>query len=90
MVITRYLRYAFLGLLAAFAVPFASALERPMSYLTSAVEDMQSPAMVRHQLTLAKWRSEHGVGAGLSTAGMRSESNHFVLSAILPAVVLTT
>lgn len=87
MRITRYLRYAFLGMLAAFAVPFASAVERPMSYLTAALGELQAPAMVRHRLTLAEWRSDHGVGAGLSTGGLRAESNHFVMSTIRPAAV---
>lgn len=88
MVITRYLRYAILGLLAAFVVPFASALERPAAYLASGWENLQAPAMVRHQLTLAQWQMGSGVGPGLSTGGMRSESNHFVLATILPELVV--
>ena len=90
MRITRYLRYAFLGVLALFGSQFASAVERPVAYLAHGWGNLQAPAMVRHQLTLAQWRSGSGVGEGLSTGGMRAESNHFVMSTVLPPVVLTT
>lgn len=90
MRIPRFLTYAFLAACALFGSQFASAIERPVSYLVRVLDDLQAPAMVRHQLTLVQWRTESGVGEGLHTGGLRSESNHFVMSTVLPAVVLTT
>ena len=86
----RRVTYALLAAFALFGSQFASAIERPVSYLVAVLDDLQAPAMARHELTLAQWRSEHGTGAGLSTSGLRAESNHFVMSTVLPPLVLTT
>lgn len=86
----RFLTYLVLSVCALFATPFTFAAERPVSYLVAVLDDLQAPAMVRHQLTLAQWRTDSGTGAGLTTGGLRSESNHFVMSTVLPAVVLTS
>lgn len=83
---SRYLTCAFLGAMAL----FATAVERHVSYVIATLEDFPAPQMVRHQLTLAQWRTESGVGEGLSTGGLRAESNHFVQHSVRPAGILAT
>ena len=86
----RFASYVALALCACFGSSFASAMERPISYLVSTFEsvgEMHSSAMARMELTLASWRTGSEAGSDSLKSNMRSESNHFVMVSAVPAGV---
>lgn len=90
MMCKRFFSYVALALCACFGSSFASAMERPISYLASAfdsVGEMHSSAMARMELTLASWRTGSETGSDALKSNMRSESNHFVMVSAAPAGV---
>lgn len=90
MVFRRFSSYVALALCFCFGSSFASAWERPMTYLVSAfdsVGEMHSSAMARMELTLASWRTGVGAGDQAQKSNMRAESNHFVMVSAVPTGV---
>ena len=78
MRVSRYLRYAVLGLLASLALPYAHAIERPVSYAYTALGEFLGAAWARHEATLAQWRQDSAGEPVLSTGGLRAEGHHLV------------
>lgn len=86
----RFASYVAFAMCVCFGSSFASAMERPLTYLVSTFEsvgEMHSSAMARMELTLASWRTGSEAGSDSLKSNMRSESNHFVMVSAAPAGV---
>lgn len=90
MQMKRFMSYVALALCACFGSSFASAMDRPVSYIVSSLVDigeMHASALVRMDLTLADWRTGSESTTDSLTSNMRAESNHFVLTSVTPTGV---
>lgn len=79
--IKRLLHYCVFALCLAVTSAFAIGFERPAAYLVSSVRGMgelTAASAERFRLTLAGWGAGSSANDGLSTAGMRKVSNHFL------------
>lgn len=87
MMIKRFLSIACLALCACFGTAFASAAERPVSYMLaslSSMSDFHGAAAARLDVALVHWRTGSETAVAGLKSNLRAEGNHFVMNSAKP------